>query len=178
MLARRQRQKEEKVSRVRGAGRSLVPGAPPCCLSTRTQGTPCAAEHQPPLVGTLGLLQLGCGATAPMSSPHANPQTQTIAPTHGRTAAHQPKARGNGAQAPHEHDQTNKNTTQHTEPPSEHIFNPSLPSTPTPRTSPHKPQKPPSQPFSRHNNTPIKKNPTERPKRTATSPSPRTLHPP
>jgi len=162
--------KGRETMRARRAGRSLVPGATraayrreqknPMCrrTSTATSGHPWTAS-----TGVRGDSPRISNAHKPASS------ARTIPPRARRRPPTKSKGARGASPAQAQRDQTNQNTT----PPWTNTPSPTLPSTPTPRTSPHNPKKPPSQLFSLHNNTPIRKTPQDTPKEPPQAPRPR-----
>ena len=120
-----------------GAGRSLVPGAPRAAYR-REQKNPMRRRASTPTGGHPWTASTGVRGDSPRSCTTHKPTSPARTVPTGAPPPTNQKQRGNGAQAPHEHDQTNQNTT----PLSEHIFNPTFPtqtrtSTPTPRTYHH-----------------------------------------
>ena len=173
-VARRQRQKEEKVSRVRGAG-ACSRRAPVLLIDENTRN-PMRCRASPPTGGHPWTASNGVRGDSPRISNAHKPASsaRTIPPRARRRPPTKSKGERGASPAQAQRDQTNQNTT----PPWTNTPSPTLPSTPTPRTSPHNPKKPPSQLFSLHNNTPIRKKPHRTPQKNHHKPPGPGIHPP
>lgn len=134
VLARRQRQKEEKRCGRCGRCPRLFP-AHTVLLIDKTRRPPCADEHQPPPMGTLGLLQLGYGATAPFLH-HA--QTSILITNRTPTGVPPPTNQKQGGTGRKPHTSTTRpNQPKHTPPLGRTYL---TPPSPTRTNTPHNPK--------------------------------------